>query len=108
MMAHDSSSPPPRALSDTTTDALRSAVLGHLRRNPGGDAALGQAVALVVAEARERAMRAEDLILAFKALYDALPEPNSAAIRAEQMRLRERLVTACINAYYGADSNDGR
>jgi hypothetical protein len=95
-------------LSDTTTAALRSAVLGHLQRSPGGDAALGQAVAQVVAEARERAMRAEDLILAFKALYDALPEPPSAAVRAEQMRLRERLVTACINAYYGVDATDGR
>jgi hypothetical protein len=95
-------------LSDTTTNALRTAVLGHLRRNPDGDSALGQAVALVVAEARERDMRAEDLILAFKALYDALPEPHSAAVRAEQMRLRERLVTACINAYYRDDRVDGR
>ena len=107
-MAHDSSTPRSRALSDTTTAALRSAVLGHLGRAPGGDAALGQAVGLVVAEAREREMRAEDLILAFKALYDALPEPSSAAARAEQMRLRERLVTACINAYYGVDGADGK
>jgi hypothetical protein len=90
-------------LSDTTTAALRRAVLEHLGRTPGGDSALGDAVSLVVAEARERQMRAEDLILAFKALYDALPEPGSAAARAEQLRLRERLVTACINAYYGAD-----
>ena len=106
-MAHDSSSRRPRALSDTTTAALRSAVLGHLGKSPGGDVALGHAVSLVVAEAREREMRAEDLILAFKALYDALPEPGSAAARAEQMRLRERLVTACINAYYGADGMHG-
>ena len=109
MMAHDSSSQRPRALSDTTTAVLRSAVLGHLGRTPGSasDGALGHAVGLVVAEAREREMRAEDLILAFKALYDALPEPGSAAQRAEQMRLRERLVTACINAYYGVDVADG-
>lgn len=104
MMAHDSSSSSrPRALSADTTTALRAAVLGHLRRSPDGDEALGGAVARVVAEAREREMRAEELILAFKALYDALPEPSSAAARAEQMRLRERLVTACINAYYGVD-----
>ncbi|HEX2780322.1 MAG TPA: hypothetical protein VHM30_12540 [Gemmatimonadaceae bacterium] len=83
-------------------------MLGHLRRDADGDNALGCAVALVVAEAREREMRAEDLILAFKALYDALPEPMSAAARAEQMRLRERLVTACINAYYGSQDGGGR
>lgn len=108
MMAHDSSAPTPRVLSPSTTAALRSAVLGHLRRDVEDDHALGRAVALVVAEAREREMRAEDLILAFKALYDALPEPSSAAARAEQMRLRERLVTACINAYYGSQDGDGR
>lgn len=109
MMAHDSSSsPPPRILSDETTAALRTAVLGHLRKGPGDGEALGDAVARVVAEARERDMRAEELILAFKALYDALPEPGSAAARAEQMHLRERLVTACINAYYGIDGADGK
>ena len=108
-MAHDSSSSPrPRALSDQTTTALRTAVLGHLRRSPDEADALGEAVAKVVSEAREREMRAEELILAFKALYDALPEPTSAAARAEQMRLRERLVTACINAYYGTDGDGSR
>ncbi len=45
-------------------------------------------------------MRPEALILAFKHLYDALPEPTSAAARAEQMKLRERLVSACIRAYF--------
>ena len=109
MMAHDSSSSPrPRALSDETTSALRTAVLGHLRRAADDSDALGDAVSRVVAEARERDMRAEELILAFKALYDALPEPASAAVRAEQLRLRERLVTACINAYYGTDGDRDR
>ena len=72
----------------------------HLLRNADGEAKLGHAVAAVVAEARERAMRPEELILAFKALYDALPEPASAVARAEQMHLRERLVSACIRAYF--------
>ena len=105
MMAPDSPQQPhPRELSPQTTAALRAAVLRHLERSGDVDASLGQAVAAVVAEARERKMRPEELILAFKNLYDALPEPSSAVARAEQMQLRERLVTACIRAYYQVDS----
>lgn len=94
--------PHPRGLSSATTESLRAAVVSHLERNPDGDAKLGHAVAAMVAEARERAMRPEALILAFKNLYDALPEPMSAVARAEQMQLRERLVSACIRAYFAS------
>ncbi len=51
-------------------------------------------------------MRPEALILAFKNLYDALPEPMSAVARAEQMQLRERLVSACIRAYFASTAED--
>ena len=108
MMVPDTPHPPhpphPRDLSAQTTAALREAVLHHLQHTSDGDASLGRAVAAVVAEARERQMRPEELILAFKGLYDALPEPSSAVARAEQMQLRERLVTACIRAYYQVGS----
>jgi hypothetical protein len=100
-MASDSPyQPHPRPLSSETMIALREAVLRHLERGADGDDELGRAVAFVVAEARRESMRAEELILAFKSLYDALPEPKSAVARAEQVQLRERLVTACIRAYY--------
>ncbi len=104
MMSPDSpQKPQSRDLSTQTTAALRAAVVRHLERRSDGDASLARAVADVVAEARAREMRPEELILAFKNLYDALPEPASAVARAEQMQLRERLVTACIRAYYHVD-----
>ena len=96
--------PNPRSLSAETTAALRDAVMRHLEWGGDGDASLGHAVSIVVAEARQRDMRAEELILAFKNLYDALPEPKSAVARAEQAHLRERLVTACIRAYYNHET----
>ena len=100
-MASDSPyQPQVRPLSPETIAALRDAVLGHLERGPDGDEELASAVSVVVAEARRESMRAEELILAFKHLYDSLPEPGSAVARAEQMNLRERLVSACIRAYY--------
>lgn len=105
MMAPDSPyTPHSRPLSVETTVALRVAVVNHLQRHSDGEAGLGRAVAAVVDEARAREMRPEELILAFKNLYDALPEPTSAVARAEQMQLRERLVTACIRAYYHTES----
>jgi hypothetical protein len=104
MMAHDSRfSPEPRPLSDETFAVLRSAVLGHLDRSAETGRGLERAVEAVVREARERAMRPEELIVSFKALYATLPDPPTTAARAELLRLREQLVTACIHAYYGRD-----
>jgi hypothetical protein len=104
MMAHDSRfSPEPRPLSDQTLELLKAAVLGHLERTSDPERALEDAVAAVVDEARERSMRPEELIIAFKALYAVLPDPTTTTARAEQVRLRERLVTACIRAYYERD-----
>jgi hypothetical protein len=108
MMAHDSRfSPAPRPLSDDTVAALRTAVLGHLERKSDPERGLEQAIAAIVNEARERSMRPEELIIAFKALYATLPDPPTTAARAEQLQLRERLVTACIRAYYGRDGKGG-
>ena len=97
--------PHARPLSPETTAALREAVLRHLEQGSDGDDALGRAVSIVVAEARAREMRAEELILAFKNLYDSMPEPKSAVARAEQAHLRERLVSACIRVYYNHSSD---
>ena len=107
MMAPDSRySPEPRALSEQTLAALRRAVSSHQGRRADSDESVRLAVDAVVAEARQRNMRAEELILAFKAVYNALPEPIAAAARAEQLRLREQLITACIKAYYGEAQTD--
>ena len=106
MMAHDSRfSPEPRPLSDETLQVLRTAVLAHLERKPDPERGLEQAVAAVVDEARKRSMRPEELIIAFKALYATLPDPPTTAARAEQLRLREQIITACIRAFYGADGD---
>jgi len=101
MMANDSrSTPARRPLGEETAGALRDAVV-HLWSHPAGpDDALQAAVAQMVAEARTRSLRAEDLIVAFKDLLTHLPELNAPERRLEAVHFRERLITLCIKAYY--------
>ena len=101
MMAYDSrSTPEPRPLGDATSLALRDAVLRLWSQPEDGDGALHAAIAQMVAEARQRSLRAEDLIVAFKDLLSHLPELNAPDRRLEAVRFRERLITLCIKAYY--------
>lgn len=101
MMAYDSHAvPEPRALTDDTLAALRDAVVAVWNAPEASEAALQPALARMVAESRARALRAEEVIVAFKGLLASIPELNSAVRRLEAVRLRERLITLCIRAYY--------
>jgi hypothetical protein len=101
MMAIDSrSTPEPRFLSDSTLAAMRDAVLRFWNDPEGAEPVLQRALAQAVVEARQRALRAEEVIVSLKALLASLPELNSPLRRLEAARLRERLITLCIKAYY--------
>ena len=101
MMAFDSrSTPEPRSLSDGTLAAMRDAVLRAWNDPDGAEPGLQVALAQAVDEARQRALRAEEVIVSFKSLLASLPELNSPVRRLEAARLRERLITLCITAYY--------
>ena len=113
MMAFDSrSTPEPRTISEATRALLADAVLrvwndpAHWRRGADGGqtpavgAALSRALDEMVAEARERALRAEEVVVAFKELLASLPALNAPERRLEATHFRERLVTECIRAYY--------
>ena len=101
MMAFDSrSTPEPRSLSDSTLAALRDAVLQVWNDPEQAESVLHGAIAQTVDEARQRALRAEEVIVSFKSLLASLPELNSPVRRLEAARLRERLITLCIRAYY--------
>ena len=102
MMAHHSAPGPVyRPLSPETLDVLRSAVVSHWQNADTNDDALRAALARVATEAREKSLRVEEVIVAFKALWSAIPELASTPARSDDAQLRERLVTMCIKAYYG-------
>ncbi len=113
MMGFDSrSTPEPRTISEPTRALLADAVLQvwndpALWRRPADgpqappvSAALTRALDEAVAEARDRALRAEQVIVAFKDLLASLPELNVPERRLEATHFRERLITECIRAYY--------
>jgi hypothetical protein len=102
MMAFDSRSTNERPrLSAQTVAELRQAVLLLWTAPDAADGQLGTAMDALVREARERALRAEDVLIEVKGLLADLPELEAPERRMEGARFRERLVTRCIKAYYG-------
>ena len=45
-------------------------------------------------------MRAEELIVAFKALWEELALPHEGGANGDEARLRARAITMSIRAYY--------
>ena len=99
MMAHDSSYTPPSRLHDETVAAVRAALRAYLA-NASDPAPLQSALMRMSAEARERAILPEHLLVTLKDLWGALPEVRSMTDSGEQVRLLQRVVTMCITEYY--------
>ncbi|MGZ8379401.1 MAG: hypothetical protein ACXWZS_05470 [Gemmatirosa sp.] len=81
---------------------LRQAVLQLWTTPERVDGPLGHAMDALVREARDRALRAEDVLIEVKGLLADLPELDTHDRRLEAARFREQLVTRCIKAYYGS------
>jgi hypothetical protein len=99
MMAPDLTPHRP-TLSAESLAALESALQSFVAR--GDAAALQPALQRVAAEARERRMQAEQLLVLLKDVWFALPEIAQAAQGDSQNRLLQRVVTLCIREYYTA------
>ena len=90
--------PESRPLSEATLEQLRKAIQDRRQSPAIGDDAVQAALRVVASEARERALRPEELIVALKQLMD---EPRSArSSSTEDRQLREWVVTTCIRAYF--------
>ena len=99
MNAYDSSSAPePRPLSAPIRALLGDAIDAVYRGDAGSDEKLRDALRQASAEARDRGLRPEELIVAIKTLLDDIPGNGLGA--ADQLRLRDRIVSACIKAYF--------
>ena len=98
MMAHDSS-PGPVALEAETVDAVREALITYVDA-PSQPTALRSALQRMAAEAREKAMLPEQVLIVLKDIWYGLPGVQAISDPNEQVRLLQRVVTMCIKEYY--------
>jgi hypothetical protein len=109
MIALDSGGTPEHThvLSAALTQRLREAIADRWTAAEGDEtdravATLGAALTDAAAEARERALHPEELILAIKALEREVAGAHGKIGPSERQVLRAWLVTACIRAYFSA------
>jgi hypothetical protein len=101
MNAPDSLPPDPRSLSASTLSRLRSVIEQRAADPKGQDGALREALRAAAEEARELALRPEELIIALKTLLDDLTLARPGWDPLDQLHFREWVVTTSIRAYYG-------
>jgi hypothetical protein len=98
MMVHDST-PGLGALDPETVAAVRSALALYIATPSDGEP-LRQALDVMAAEAHEKSILPEQLLVVLKDLWYALPSVGAMRDAAEQTRLLQRVVTICIKEYY--------
>ena len=85
--------------SEATILELRGALTEQLKhQDPTPE--LAKLLKKAGAEAREKRLRPEELLVVFKQLWNSLPESVHPQTTDQRERLRQHLVTLCIQAYY--------
>lgn len=79
---------------------LRTALIEQLHKPDGPTQELATLLRKVAREAHDREIRPEQLIVIFKQLWNALAESLRPQNAEQYERIRQRLVTLCIQAYY--------
>lgn len=80
---------------------LRAVLSRHIEHPDVADPDLASVLRQVVTEARNRHIRAEQLVVMLNNVWNSLPDARYAIDREAQSLVRQRLITLCIKAYYG-------
>jgi DNA-binding NarL/FixJ family response regulator len=86
-------------MSGEALEALRVSLSAYLR-SPSETEGLREAIRAAAAEARERRVLPEQLLVALKQVWSSLPEVRAIRDPAEHAKLLQRAVTICIGEYY--------
>jgi hypothetical protein len=100
MMAFDRTPSLPR-LDPATTAALRAALARSVEEG-NHSAELRDLLCQAAAEAREKGIQAERLLVMLKDIWYSLPEVAGAASSDVENALLQELISRCIQEYYGA------
>ena len=87
-------------LSESTMKKLRTALTEQLKRPDGPTPELADLLKKIGREAHENKVPPEELIVIFKELWNSLAESLRPQNAEQYERVRQRLVTLCIQAYY--------
>ena len=79
---------------------LRTALTEQLKQPDGPTPELADLLKRVGREAHENSVQPEELIVIFKQLWNSLAESLRPQNADQYERVRQRLVTLCIQAYY--------
>ena len=79
---------------------LRAALTEQLKRPDGPTPELASLLRKVADEAHEQSIPPEELIVIFKKLWNSLAESLRPQNADQYERIRQQLVTICIQAYY--------
>lgn len=88
------------SLSESTMKELRTALAEQLKRPDGPTPELADLLKKIGKEAHESSIPPEALIVIFKELWNSLAESLRPQNADQYERVRQRLVTLCIQAYY--------
>lgn len=88
------------SLSESTMKELRTALTEQLRRPERPTPELSNLLKRVASEARQNGVKPEQLLVTFKQLWNSLAESMRPQNVDQHERIRQSLVTLCIEAYY--------
>ena len=92
---------PTQRLEAPTVEALRSVMQRAVRKGDHGQE-LQDVLARAANEARDKEIRAEQLLVMMKDLWYSLPELRSAEDTDRQTELLQELISRCITQYYAS------
>ena len=87
-------------ISESMMQELRSALTEQLKRPDGPTPEVTALLRKVAREARENGVRPEELLVTFKEIWNSLFESLRPRSADQYERIRQNLVTLCIQAYY--------
>ena len=87
-------------LSEGTTRELQAALTEQLKRPNGPTPELTKLLRQVGVEAHEKKVNPEELIVVFKQIWNSVTESVRPQNTEAHERMRQMLVTLCIQAYY--------
>ena len=91
---------PVSQLSEGTMQELRAALTEQMKHADQPTPELAKLLKRIGAEARQKNIRPEELIVTFKQLWNSLAESLRPQNVEQHERVRQNLVTLCIRAYY--------